>query len=197
MVSKPKAVFRLRERDRGWNALKQTAKTIRARGAYVKVGVLGGRREGGSQLDNVELAAIHEFGAPGAGIPERSFIRRAFEANRTSYWAILEKGLPHVYEGRLEVRTLLSVLGMKLQSDIKRGLTSGTGVPPPLAPSTVRAKLRKGDKLPAGRKSAGAAPRPLVDTGQLLNSIHYAVVLDGRGDEAAINVPGAGRRGGR
>ena len=48
------------------------------RGAYVKVGILSGKktgRSGGGDLDNPNLGATHEFGSFGRKIPSRSFLR--------------------------------------------------------------------------------------------------------------------------
>ena len=49
---------------------------------YAKIGVLGGGSEARkadekkkSTINNAELAAVHEYGAPDRGIPSRSFLR--------------------------------------------------------------------------------------------------------------------------
>jgi len=48
---------------------------------YAKIGVLGGGKEvrknegKKNQINNAELAAVHEYGSPVQGIPSRSFLR--------------------------------------------------------------------------------------------------------------------------
>lgn len=48
--------------------LDQLIKTMKKDPPVIKVGVLGGGR-------NAEVGAVHEFGAPARGIPQRSFLR--------------------------------------------------------------------------------------------------------------------------
>ena len=57
-------------------------------------------REG--DLSNVELATIHEFGT--STVPERSFIRSAYAANRKTYLGMLRDVVKRMLEtGRVEV----------------------------------------------------------------------------------------------
>jgi hypothetical protein len=159
--------------DRGWNALRKTAKALKAAGSHVRVGVMGDAdkdpRPG--EISNAELALIHEFGAPSAGIPERSFVRSSFEKNRPKYLEMLRRTVGKVYDHKISVKQGLGLLGMAMAADMKRGITSGTGIPPPNTPEVFRRKLAKG---------AGAEPpRTLVDSGRLLNSITWDVVIKG------------------
>lgn len=162
-----KMSFEVRDVDRGYKKLQDAARKLAARGAYVKAGVLGGdkdRREG-EPIGNVELAAIHEFGAPAANIPERSFIRSTFDKHREQYVNHLKKLLVHVYEGRMDLEKVLGIMGLKMTADIKSAVKSGSGIPPPLKESTVRSK---------------GSSRPLVDTGQMINSVTHEVVTNGK-----------------
>ena len=69
---------RVTVKDNGAAALLARAKTLAA-GRVVRVGVLDdapkdphkGEKPSGMSL--LEVAAVHEFGAPAAGIPQRSF----------------------------------------------------------------------------------------------------------------------------
>lgn len=115
----------------------------------------------------VELAAIHEFGSPAANIPERSFIRATIHAQGDEIKTFLRKAAKAVVRGDVKVERVLNVLGTKLAADMKKLITTGDGIPPPLKDATVRAK---------------GSSRPLVDTGQLKNSITHVVVT---GDEPA------------
>lgn len=114
-------------------------------------------------LTNAQLAAIHEFGAPKAGIPERSFIRATIDVNRSTYRAVvIPRLIKAVVEGRSSIHRAFSLLGLKVVADIKNRITTGAGVPPPLKPATIAAK---------------GSDRPLVDTGRLLGAITYEVTV--------------------
>ena len=150
----------------------------------MKVGLLGEKaakvedEHGGGKepMTNVRLAAIHEFGLPEAGIPERSFIRSTFDAKKGEYIAELRKLVRGVYEGRATVRTILNLMGFRMEWDQKNAILEGAGIPPPLAEATVKAKERKG----RWNKVAAKDPsRPLIDSGRLVAAIDHAVVLEG------------------
>lgn len=151
----------LKDIDRGFADLKKVWKELSA-GTSLKVGLLGDEspkndREDG--LTNLEIGTIHEFGIPGF-IPERSFLRSSFDKNEEKYQGLLKAGMKNVALGKVPAKTVFEALGMKIVSDVKNGITQGSGIPPPLAPETI---ARKGSS------------RPLVDTGQLVASISYVV----------------------
>lgn len=138
------------------------------KGTTVKVGLFGGgtREEqeigAGSEraLSNLEIGVIHEFGSSDGRIPERSFIRATFAAKRAEYQALFRRFAEKGFKGPINWRQAFELVGMRVTADMKNRITSGDGIPPPLAPSTV---ARKG------------SDRPLVDTGQLVNAITYVV----------------------
>jgi len=141
------------------------------RESHVKVGVLqsagGAQQHGDGQLSIVELAAVHEFGAPRAKIPERSFLRRAMREQEREYKAMAAKLAKAYISGRITYERALNMLGAWGAAAIKNRIT-GEHIPPPLKPATVEAK---------------GSDRPLVDTGRLLNSITWKVWL-GRGRDS-------------
>lgn len=153
------------DRDVGWGALKRELASA-AGGVYGKAGVIGekaaAQHEGAEGLSNADLALIHEFGL---GVPERSFIRAAFDANREKYLGIMQRLVRGVYEGKMTIERALGLLAMQAASDIRKLIVEGEGVPPPNAPATI---ARKGSS------------RPLVDTAQMKNAITGAAV---RGEE--------------
>lgn len=155
----------VREVDRGWNQIRAQLKALKQGDSYVKAGVLGdaGAHEG-SNLTNVDLALIHEFGTRDGRIPERSFIRSSFEHNRAEYIENLRKLIKGVYENKMTIPRALGIMGLKMASDMKKGITTGEGIPPPNAPATIAAK---------------GSSRPLVDRGRLVNSISHEVVVSG------------------
>jgi len=156
--------------DRGWKTLLQTAKQLSKRSPYVKVGVLGGpkNRRPGENLTNVELAIIHEFGAPRANIPERSFIRAPWHVKRKEYVDLLRLFLQATLtRGAMTVHKALSLVGERIAADFKQ---SAPGTPPPNAPSTLARKLSK------TRPGSEGSPKTLMDTGRLIGSISYEVI---------------------
>lgn len=136
---------------------------------HVKVGVLadqGGDEshdDAGGEITMVELMAIHEFGND--TIPERAPIRSTFNGAvwLPDFTAKLCKG---VIDGKLTVENALALLGTRGASEVKKKITTGPHLPPPLQPATVAAK---------------GSDRPLVDTGRLVASISFQVVT---GEEA-------------
>lgn len=142
-------------------------------GAHVKVGVLAGAggnmKAGDGDITMIELAAIHEFGSPAAGIPERSFIRSTFERDtvQKQLTALSGRLAKAVVDDRMQWDQALGMIGSwavgQIKSTIKNRLTTG---PDDQAnrPSTI---AKKGSSL------------PLVDTGRLINAITW-LVSDGK-----------------
>lgn len=169
------------EVDRGWKAFRRAMRDADAGQSYVKVGVLdepeahatpsgdkgSDTRDG---ITNAELAAVHEFGSRDGRIPERSFIRSTYDAKLASYKEDLKKLVKGIYEQKVTIERALGIMGAKMSGDMKRAVTSGAGIPPPNAPSTLRAKLGKGK--PGSKKQ----PRPLIDTGRLIGALTWLVL---------------------
>lgn len=203
--------FTVKKIDRGLARIQRVLKSIKQDKSYVKAGLLGKASKRRSiprltvskeerdyalafpavaavlaakaerhnakratAMSNVQLGLIHEFGTD--TIPARPFISASFKRNRAEYRALLTRLGAGVYAGKLEYTKVLGILGQKMAADMKNYVTQGAGVPPPNAPSTLARKQAKGN-------SSGAAPRPLVDTGALVGSITYEVVVRGSGEE--------------
>lgn len=114
----------------------------------------GDRKDG---LSNATIAAAHEFGVPGY-IPERSFLRSTLGENKEKAVGLLIRGLKaDIAQGDFSGKAF-SVVGEKLSAEVKRKIQSG--ISPALDPKTVK---RKGSS------------KPLIDTGNLLQSITYEV----------------------
>lgn len=144
----------LREKGLGLSGLMNTLG--KADGMSVKVGVLGAAGVEG-ETSIVDIALIHELGAPRAGIPERSFLRSTFEAKSRQIGRLAEQMAKKAYEGQ-GVEQSLNLMGTYLVAEIRK--TIAARITPPLKEATI---TRKGSDL------------PLVDTGQLINSITYTV----------------------
>lgn len=141
-----------------WQRLKRR---LEARDTRVRVGVLSS--EGGEQITQsgatiLQIALIHEFGAPAAGIPRRSFIRDTVDEKQSEISAATAKLLRQVVTGRMTLERALGLLGAQTVALIRERMR--TSIPPPLAPQTV---ARKGSNV------------TLIDTGRLLSAITFRV----------------------
>lgn len=171
--------------DHGLMAFRKKLELLSLRKSYVKAGIMGGQHaaeklahatdkkrdrfgrytkpivERTGSLSNAQLASIHEFGLSTA--PARPFVRPPFMANKAAYLEILRSAYAQAMLSNNSdmFRRALALVGQKMAADIKGYVTSGPGVPPPLAASTIKAK---------------GSTRPLVDTGQMINSVTYEVV---------------------
>jgi hypothetical protein len=131
----------------------------------LKIGVLtGSGTEPGSEITLVELAAIHEFGSPAAGIPERSFLRKTFQLQREEIKAMTEKLAKRFLEDKIELNDALGLLGQWLVARVRETITNQL-VTPRLSESEAgrRTIKRKGSSV------------TLIDTGHLINAISYEI----------------------
>lgn len=125
----------------------------------VRVGVLSDAPAGHGDVSLLEIAVINEFGAPGASIPQRSFIRATIDANIDKIrqvQAMLAKQI--VAPNGIDGETAMKRLGAFVAGLIKQRIAQG--IPPANAPATVE---RKGSST------------TLVDTGQLRSSVTFQV----------------------
>ena len=102
------------------------------------------------------VAAINEFGAPSRGQPPRPFFRRMIAAKQGEWPAAIRQLLIRNNYG---VEVTLEQIGEAVSGQLRQSIVELTD--PPLAPSTVK---RKG------------FDKPLIDTGQMLNSVSYEVI---------------------
>lgn len=131
----------------------------------VKVGILQEgykqpkEEEGGKKSNEVTLgdvAAMNEFGTE--SIPPRPFIKGSFDANKDE-WRKLTRKLAHeLMHGKKSFDNVLNTLGMKIQADTKSYMHD---LKDP-ANAEITKKKKKFDN-------------PLIETGQLVNSIHYEI----------------------
>lgn len=153
--------------DSGLRALEARLKLLDS--MHVKVGVLasqGGNSDHGDGITMLELAAIHEFGSPAAGIPERSFLRRTFTFKKIGLEELQRKLAAAIVKGKIAPYAAMHILGQWGAAQVKNTIASDAHIPPPLKPATVAAK---------------GSDRPLVDTGRLVGAISYEVSGGGGG----------------
>ena len=152
----------VRDTDKGARAL--ATRLHRVAGSRVKVGVLDdapkeeGESASSSPLSLLEVASVHEFGAPAAGIPARSFIRAGVDENLPEIRRVQHALAVQVMRGAVELPVALDRLGAKVTALLQNRIARGIG--PENAPATI---ARKGSS------------KPLVDTGQLKASITWKV----------------------
>ena len=126
-----------------------------ARVAEVVVGVHQGDSNGeGQQI--AEYAAYNEFGTE--KIPERSFMRSAFDENQQAISQDMANRYAQVQAGTITVYQALGLIGLRHQDQIKNKID--TNIPPPNAPATIAKK---------------GSSHTLIDTGAMKNSIHYII----------------------
>lgn len=176
------------DRDLGWRELMKRVAQIK--NSYAKVGVFDEGEHEGSELSVAEVAAVHEFGTEDGHIPERSFLRSTFNAHREELIAIGVELMGRIVDGAITAERALNMMGASLAAQTKA--TIARGVPPPNALSTLLKKARTGRTAKFFRRKARhvgdalaqvgalAAVKPLIDTGRMIGSITWAVVVRGR-----------------
>lgn len=117
-----------------------------------------GKAKSSGRATLLGVAAVHEFGAPAAGIPSRSFIRATVDVKRAEIEKVQADLAAQVAAGKIDGRTALARLGAFVQGLVQARIAEGIG--PALKPATIRRK-----------KSS----KPLIDTGQLRSSVTYKV----------------------
>lgn len=110
-------------------------------------------------LTVLDVAIYSEFGT--IRLPERSFIRKSFDENRSKYLKLNKELLKKIYSGTMTVSKALDVLGLTILNDIKKYMTDGK-----VKPDSLRVILQGG--------------KTLVDTAQMMNSMTYKKVMNGR-----------------
>ena len=150
--------MRVTEKD---NGLARFARSVRQLGAgyRVTVGVQGSKAAAmHGDVSNVDLATIHEFGAPSAGVPQRSFLRATADADKARWRRRLAEEVAKIVREGGDVRKALHIVGEEFRAAVIDRIKQG--IPPPLQPETI---ARKGETT------------PLIDTGALIGAITVVV----------------------
>jgi len=138
----------------------------KAEQAGLKVRVTGGQVAGGlpTAMNNATLAYIHDRGSPAANIPARPFMTPGIKAVQTRLNTLFRQiAVKALERDRTALDRGLTAAGLVAQSSIQG--TINAGPPPPLAAATIADRLRR-------RRHSD---KPLVDTGQLRNSISFVL----------------------
>lgn len=132
------------------------------------------------------VAAIQEFGAPGAGIPPRPFFRKMIGQNSPQWPKMLGSLLQY---NDMDAAKSLGQIGVEMEGELRESIVDL--LEPELSPVTLMLrKMRRDDpnlvvtgktvgeaaaRVAAGESYGGVSTKPLVDTGHLLNSIDSVV----------------------
>lgn len=148
---------RIIERDRGARALLERLEDAKGQ---IRVGVLGSKpHDNGSGQTVADIARYHEFGTD--TIPERSFIRSTADKKKKEIEDLKREVARGVARGKFPMSKGIGMIGEEIVAKMQKTITDK--IPPPLKAATERRK-----------KSS----TPLVDTGQLRQSITWEPNLD-------------------
>ena len=128
----------------------------------IKIGFLpGSKYPDGTPV--AKVAVIQEFGT--SDIPPRPFLYPTVEKHRAKWVDKLGEALRlNDYDGK----KALNVIGMIAVGDVKDAIKAVTT--PPLKESSIKARNRQ-----YKTKSKNTSTKPLIDTGQMLNSVEFEV----------------------
>jgi hypothetical protein len=158
------------------------------------------RKDPSAPINNAEIGYIMENGSPDANIPARPHLMPTMRENRGLIVKTLRLAAKGAFIG-IDPRAALNGLGLTLVAAVKMKIREG--VPPPLAESTVKARIaRRKSKAYRAKKrkavvanlAAGLAPgaglfTPLIDTGDYIAHITYVIRKVGAtGDESAGSI---------
>ena len=135
------------------------------------------------------VAAANEFGNPSGGVPSRPFFRNAIAEN-DRWQKPIGEAMAAVTKGKLTLDAAFNQLGLLISADVKQSVTDGDYAP--ISQATIAGRMARktqgvdnalksdasNPKLLAKKKekiASGVATKPLIDTGQLLQSVTYNV----------------------
>ncbi len=124
----------------------------------------GEREDEDGELNNAAIGYIMEHGAPEANIPARPWLAAGLETVKgevSKQFELAAKRAVNGVEGAAEQG--LERAGLVAQNGVRAYLNAG--VDPALKPPTLESRRRRGR----------TGTKPLIDTGQLRNSVTYVV----------------------
>ena len=121
-------------------------------------------RKDGEPINNATIGYIQETGSPANNLPARPFLVPGVESAQKAATDELKKGAGAAMSGdAMGADKALHRAGITASNAVKGKINSG--VPPELAKSTLAARRRRGR----------TGTTPLIDTGELRNSITYVI----------------------
>ncbi len=160
---------RVQDIDLGYKEFKKFVLGLKATGPDVLIGLIGSDAEAkhkdAPRFSVAAIGAIHEFGVdePPVKIPQRSWLRAPFDENRRKYEVLLARLTRSMILGGkgMTMERALGIVGLIAEEDIRKAIRNK--IPPPLKTATIRAK---------------GSDVPLIDSGQLIQSITHLVVAN-------------------
>lgn len=138
--------------------VKNNLKALAKQDLLVGVPQEKGEREGNEEITNAELMFIHSKGSPVMNIPKRPTIEPTIEENKAKINEKIKKVIKDILEGKSDGKDDLEKLGLWLVNKVRAKFGSDELIP--LKPATIKSK---------------GSDRPLIDTGQLRNSVTYVI----------------------
>ena len=156
------------QRDRGWRRIRKQIRELDK--IEARVGILADKNTGRAKgPTNIEVAYWNEFGTEATdrhpGIPERPFMRHTADTNRRKVGVLGEGYLKKIIAGQIDPRMALTRIAMWFAGQIQKTIANSKSWAEPNAPSTIAGK---------------GSDVPLIDTGQLRQSINSVVETKGR-----------------
>jgi len=144
---------------------------------HVLVGIPESNAGRDGEITNAALLYIHSNGSPLNNLPARPVIEPALERNMDKIGEILSAAITNAADGDISgMNANLEKAGLAGQTAAINYMNDKTNGMPPLAPSTVKRKQRKGSGIaPDTGASDSQFDNPLIDTGSLRNSITYVI----------------------
>lgn len=105
-----------------------------------------------------QIGAAHEFGVPKLGIPERPWLRPGIRSGTEDYIRLNRRNIIRIMKGEMTGAQALQQLGAMAVGKVQKYIRNGVFAP--LKAATIR---RKG------------SDKPLIDTGQMMQSITFVV----------------------
>lgn len=181
----------VRDIDKGWDAIMGNLAELTSKDVYVGIHSTAHRDESG-ELTAAAIGAVHEFGDPDNGIPQRKWLRAGIDHNRKAIGIRYGELFKIATSPSGNVRRGLNRLGMFGVTGVRNYMrTVGQHVWPDITDAT---KLAKG------------STKILRDSGQLVRGITHTVRLkgatrdegtiisDGTGDNPTPTIPGTLRK---
>lgn len=138
---------------------------IRDNGVYVGIQQKDTTRED-DDVTNAELLFIHTNGSPVNNIPPRPVIEPAIKKDSRRLSNMMKQAAKYAFDGmKSEALRQLELVGTRGRDVSKRWFVNPNNNWPPNSEAVQEMKRRKG----------ATNPRPLIDTGELRNSISYFI----------------------
>jgi len=103
---------------------------------HVDIGVFGAQ---GSQ--RVIIAASNEFGTEDGRIPERSFLRSAYNEEKEKMFDRINKSKLDIVLGKISAKTILERIGLYMQSQVRKKINTSPSWAEKNADSTLKKKF--------------------------------------------------------